>query len=619
MAERPEFTVIQPNLGLFLGRPPLLIPERGLKDCLNIRIQNKQINRQNIGYGPFPDGAANPINLDGKPVVMIDNFFPRAGGQFVLFANTTDIFLYDETNEKVTYLTRRYETGTVDVTNGSAVVTGTGTAWTSSDLKAGDFFHAGATGQTELTAVWYEIASVDSDTQITLTTNYAEATQSGIAYTARLTFTGDLFDYWESAIFFAGSNLTQGPDGDRWYGTNGVDHPVAWESTTDQVYKPNFGNIATCRAFSTTKNILMLVNITLDTGEARPQSVRTSAIGEPENMATLEASEFVVHDGADELTTAFEIGESVALYGERSITLTQFVGPPTVFVFRNVMNGIGPRSGRAIADFGDFHKFISSDSQYIFDGIGIEESNAHIWQDAIRQMSPQRLDLLSSHFDEERGDLIWVVPLNSDADPVNGPPEIAFVEHYLEDTDDDSLLDIHTKRELPATAWGFFERVATLTFDQLSDSWEDQNYRWNDQFFQGSFPFNVFGTQTGDIFIVGTRDSANGVAMESFARFGRRPVGSLRNKGLVRRVYPMVETLPSSSHDLTVRLHTSDEPNGRTSLEFEGAYPLTQAGNHFLSPRIMARYIELEVRTEEAGHIFFLLGYDLDVVPGGER
>jgi len=618
MARKKETAVLEPNLGLYLDRPPIFIPERGLRDCLNVRIQNKKVGRQNIGYGPFPDGAAEPLNLDGLPVMLIDNFFPRDGGQFLLLANTRDLFIYNEALETVSYLTPRYETGTVSVTNGSAVVTGSGTSW-SGELKAGDAFHVGATGANDPTATWYTVAAVDSNTQITLTTNYAEATASGQAYTARQTFTGDLQDYWESTLFFAGTNYTSGPDGDRWYGTNGIDRPVAWEATTDAAYFPDFGNVIRCRSFAVTKNIMMLINISLDTGENRPYSVRTSAIGEPENMVTLESSEFVVHSGADELTTAYNIGEGLAIYGQRSITLTQFVGPPTMFVFRNVIDGIGPRSGRAVADFGDFHKFIGPDAQYVFDGIGVQEVNSHVWQDAIRQMSPQRLRMISSHFDEERGDLIWVVPLNSDSDTEDGPPEKAFVEHYLEEPGVDIDYDVHTKRELPATAWGFFERLTTLSFDQLAEAWEDQNYRWNDQFFQGAFPFNVFGTADGNLYTLGTRDSADGAPMTSFARFGRRAIGTLRHKGMMRRLYPMVETLPSATHSLTVRLHTSDTPGGKTQQEYEGAYPMTQATNHFLSPRIMARYVELEVRTEEAGHIFDLLGYDIDVVPGGER
>lgn len=619
MASRRSTAVVSPNLGLYLDRPPLLVPERGLRDCLNVRVENKALSRQNIGYGPFPETATNTINLDGKPVTLIDNFFPRAGGQFLIFANTTDLFLYDEGLGTVDYLTPRYETGTVGVTNGSPTVTGTGTSW-NTELKAGDFIHIGATGQTSPTTDWYEIGSVDSATQVTLTTNYSGATASGQAYSARQTFTGSFRDYWETMVFFAGQNFPTGAGTDRWYATNGVNRPVAWDGAADQVYFPDFGDVFTCRSFAVTKNVMMLINLRMEDGDMRPFSARTSAIGEPENMVTLEASEFVVHNGADPIVTSFALGESVALYGERSITLAQFVGAPLMFVFRTVMDGIGPRAGRAVADFGDYHQFVGPDAQYVFDGIGIQESNSHIWQEVIRQSSPQRRELINSHFDEERGDLLWNIPSNSDADPENGPPEVAFVEHYLEDVDEERPGEApHTKRQVPATAWGHFERVATLTFNQISEAWEDQNYRWNDQFFQGAFPFNLFGTINGDIFILNSRDSANGEQLTSFARFGRRPVGNLRNKSMVKRIYPFVETLQGATHSLSVRVYAANEPGGRATLAEEHQFPMTQSEAHFVSTRFMSRYIELEVRTSQAGHIWNLLGYDYEIEAGGER
>ena len=64
--------------------------------------------------------------------------------------------------------------GTVAVTNGSAVVTGTGTAWDSS-LVGEEFVRDGDSTS-------YTIQSVDSATQITLDTNYGGTTGSGLDY-----------------------------------------------------------------------------------------------------------------------------------------------------------------------------------------------------------------------------------------------------------------------------------------------------------------------------------------------------------------------------------------------------------------------------------------------------
>jgi len=79
----------------------------------------------------------------------------------------------------------QYRTGTVSVTNGSPVVTGSGTAWLT-NVSIGDAF------KLESENVVYSIASVDSDTQITLSTNYVGVTDSGLTYQIVVDFTPNL-------------------------------------------------------------------------------------------------------------------------------------------------------------------------------------------------------------------------------------------------------------------------------------------------------------------------------------------------------------------------------------------------------------------------------------------
>ena len=66
-----------------------------------------------------------------------------------------------------------YSTGTVSVTNGSAVVTGSGTAWAVALIAGGIFSTAG---------VSVPILSVDSDTSLTLAYNWPGTTASGAVY-----------------------------------------------------------------------------------------------------------------------------------------------------------------------------------------------------------------------------------------------------------------------------------------------------------------------------------------------------------------------------------------------------------------------------------------------------
>ena len=76
----------------------------------------------------------------------------------------------------------QYSTGTATVTNGSATVTGTNTLWLA-NVTAGDSFTVAGDG------VMYDVASVDSDTQVTLSAPYAGTTASGVVYAIGTGFT----------------------------------------------------------------------------------------------------------------------------------------------------------------------------------------------------------------------------------------------------------------------------------------------------------------------------------------------------------------------------------------------------------------------------------------------
>lgn len=75
-----------------------------------------------------------------------------------------------------------YTTGTVSITNGSATLTGASTLWTTSN--AFSIANARVTGKLVIagTAPIYEISSVDSATQITLTSRYVGTTVSAGTY-----------------------------------------------------------------------------------------------------------------------------------------------------------------------------------------------------------------------------------------------------------------------------------------------------------------------------------------------------------------------------------------------------------------------------------------------------
>ena len=77
----------------------------------------------------------------------------------------------------------QYKTGTATVVNGSEVVSGTGTQWLS-NVKPGNGFVMAGVG------LVYDVSSVDSDTQLTLTVPYGGAVRTG-AYAVQRDYTVD--------------------------------------------------------------------------------------------------------------------------------------------------------------------------------------------------------------------------------------------------------------------------------------------------------------------------------------------------------------------------------------------------------------------------------------------
>src|SRR5699024_12544761 len=74
---------------------------------------------------------------------------------------------------------------------------------------------------------------------------FAGAGQTNGPYTVRKRLTGGLRNPVISETFFNAVNLTEGPDGDRWYIANGVDPIWAWDGESDSMYAPDLDRTST--------------------------------------------------------------------------------------------------------------------------------------------------------------------------------------------------------------------------------------------------------------------------------------------------------------------------------------------------------------------------------------
>jgi hypothetical protein len=601
-----------------------MTPARGLQDGRNFRVRQGKLSNINLGWE-----LHSQLNF-GNPIMMIETFTLRSGLQRQIIATTKDIFNYDAEADTATYLNPIWSAGRVNVAAGNpAVVTsvpqgplpllmsGPPTAFVFAGIQPGDQISFGDADEHDLTATWYTIASIQNQGQLTLTTAVAGAPLTNQLYTIRRRFTGTTENIWDSAVFLGPDDGQGGVGDDLFFLTNGVDFVLTWDGLASSVIShPELG--FTCKNLFTFKNMMLYSNLVMS-GEALPVDLINSDFSFPLKAGftgTGVSEQFRVHDGADPIIGMEDMGDNLVFYSERHVTMCQFVGDPFIFIFREAGEGVGPISGRLIADFGDYHEFIGNDSQYLFDGVTLARVNQQVWREVLRIRDGTRNHLGFCHFDEENGDLIWAIPLTSDVGQgvATNPPEEAFVEHYLEEVGQNTPTAF-SRRAMPFSASGLGVTAGNLTWDEMVGTWDQQVILWSaSQLFAGG-QLNLMGSVNGFLYKINTVQTGAGALLPSFVRFGRRASVDGRQRGLLTRLYPFTEQL---TQNITITVRMMDHASGpATTVDNQTFSTALLEGVHFTTHYRRGRYFEVDISS--TGVPWSLSGYDLDMKSGGRR
>jgi hypothetical protein len=312
------------------------------------------------------------------------------------------------------------------------------------------------------------------------------------------------------------------------------------------------------------------------------------------------------------------LGDNLAIYSKTNAVLAQFVGDPIIFVFRKVISDKGPVAPRLLVDYGDYHEFIAKDQKIRFDGASSLPVGDQVWQRKLQDLDPSRTHIGFAVRVEEAGEALWAVPFAGDGTTA---PVSAYSEHYLEHRDPRDP-EPYGKRDFPFLSAGFFTVQTTFTWDTITGSWDESGAQWDDIALIQNFPRLYLGDDNGDIYVGNSGQSAAGVAMTSFVRFGRRPTQDGQGRGTIARIYPFAEDVNSSSGTLAVYLHFTEHANASDTVEVGPFnYSLAQPeGGHFVTPYRRGRYVELEFRMSgNTTASWGLDGYDWVVRQGGYR
>lgn len=203
--------------GLNTLQNPLILKQNQFSELVDAIINEDGTLERAKGYvvegSPFPDDADSFIRMvvNYKRGTTVDNLVVAA--QDDGNANATYKVDIKQTTGNGSYDYIGYTTGTATFTNGSPTVEGQSSPAWNTQLKAGDKIKPNAT------STWYEIQSITDADTLVLTSNFAEATQTTAAYTARIILHKD---YIPQAIVFNNNLIV----------TNGDETPFYWNNTT---------------------------------------------------------------------------------------------------------------------------------------------------------------------------------------------------------------------------------------------------------------------------------------------------------------------------------------------------------------------------------------------------
>lgn len=263
-------------------------------------------------------GAMTAITLGSGVSLTAGNFvdYTISNGTLLLVDGTNKIQKYrGSTNSN-------YTTGTISVTNASATITGSGTSWsTSTNAEIGEYIKL-PDGK------WYKIASIISNTSLTVEASYQGATQSGQSYTIS-------------------------PWGEVQGDINSSTAPASLVTPTGGFIENHQNRIWN-----------------LDGNTLRFSALDTSVDGEHFNDwdTSNNAGAIIVPSSKDDTGSGiYSFGGVLYIFQRRAIW-GLYGNAPANFELKNVTNEIGMVNRKSLVEYNDLLVFLSDLGVYIFDG-----------------------------------------------------------------------------------------------------------------------------------------------------------------------------------------------------------------------------------------------------------
>lgn len=349
------------NKGMVGHLPSNAIDDAALLVGKNVWVNPSGIKRRGAFYAERSEAGGT------YPRLQDIGLFYESDGTQVRFV-IDDKFLYEIGASSWTGKYWTYTTGTITATSGSTTVSGSGTTWDGNDIKAGDkiVLDADGSGNGPETC---EIASIDSDTQITVKVAPTSSHAAGSDYAIRRAF-GAANPYLVDWCMAKNRALFA----DAWRELYTYDGST-FEEYTNNTYIP------TCVAYWKNR---VWIGRTTESGADERNRIRWSDVDDNTSFQSANWRDLMECKGA--IRRLIPNGNLMHIYFSDGI----YIGRPAVSPYpintQKIETGdVGLVGMKAVTPFLDGHFFVGQDDIYYISQANIERIGTPIVAESIEQ------------------------------------------------------------------------------------------------------------------------------------------------------------------------------------------------------------------------------------------
>ena len=375
----------------------------------------------------------------------------------------------------------------------------------------------------------------------------------------------------------------------------------------------NWPDSTTCKVIKAFKYFLVAGYMT-ESATVYPYKVRWSTAAVPGTLPASWVASTSNDAGSVDLSANYgpvvdmiPIGDQLAIYRERGITLMRYVGGTDatnrlVMAFNDVPSGavtgmLALNCGTDVPGLG--HVVLSQNDVYIFNGTSTKSILDKRHRDWLRETIDSTYAKRSFVLHNADRNEVWVCIVGSGKTAANQ----ALIFNYSDNT--------VGLRTLPSATCGTHAPVSegNATDWAALGNWNALTQNWSDFAAASKFRKTVIGADK--LYVIGNGSNENGTAMTSQLERTYMSLGDSQRVKLFRSVWPRIEADSAQTFDISVGVSMSVDE----SVDWQTAVTYTQGTSRKVDVNKAGRFLSVRIRS--TGNVWRIRGFDVDAHPQG--